>query len=51
MDADVEVLVVDDCQFNYIAISTLLQQFNHKSHYSLNGKEAIEVVKARVENS
>ena len=45
---DADVLVVDDCQFNFIAINGLLQQFNYKSHYSLNGKEAIQAIQTRV---
>ena len=45
---DADVLVVEDCQFNFIAISGLLTQFNYKSHYCLNGQEAIQAIQARV---
>ena len=45
-----EILVVDDCQLNVVALSSLLQQFNCTSEFSNDGREAIEQVKARLDS-
>lgn len=40
---------MDDCQFNVVAIQSLMSQFDEKSDFCNNGKEAIAAVKARID--
>ena len=47
LDSGSSILIVDDDSFNIVAIQSLLQQFNLKSDYCNDGKEAIEMVKKR----
>lgn len=44
------VLVCDDCPFNIIAISGLLEQFNVKFETCDDGERAYEMVKARADS-
>jgi len=39
------VLIVDDDEFNYIALSSLLTNMGFQSEYANNGKLAIEMIK------
>ena len=44
------VLITDDNQFNQLALSTLLQQFNLSGDLSSDGFEAIEMIEARLKS-
>jgi len=50
LDSGSSILIVDDDSFNIVAIQSLLQQFNLKSDYCNDGKEAIEMVKKRLKS-
>ena len=43
-----DVLVVDDCPFNIVAVKSLLEQFNIKCDSCVNGLEAVKSVQDRV---
>ena len=42
------ILICDDCPFNIVAVQSLLKQLNYDSDFCSNGKEAIEMVKMRL---
>lgn len=45
---NVEILVVDDCQMNILAVHSLLNQFGYESSYCIDGQEAIEAISTRL---
>ena len=44
-----KVLIVDDDEFNYIALSSLLKNMGFNSEYANNGEQAIEMIKSNNE--
>ena len=46
-DGTAEILCVDDCQMNILALTSLLKQFNYQSDVAVDGQEAIEAVEQR----
>jgi len=43
-------LIVDDDEFNYIALKLLLKNMKFESEYANNGKKAIDMIKSNNEN-
>ena len=43
------MLLIDDCAFNVVAIQGLLQQFQFESDYCLDGSDAVNAIKQRIE--
>ena len=46
-----QVLIVDDCPYNVIALQSLLEQFNMESDSSQNGIEAMTRIRSRFEQN
>ena len=50
-DQESQILIVDDCPFNVVAIKSLLVQFNYSCEHCTTGQEALHRVKNRHANS
>ena len=42
--SNIQILIADDCQFNIVAIRSLLEQFDCRCDFVYNGQKAIDAV-------